>query len=125
MTALALASRPAAGDVLSKATVRTAQLLELNGAALGQVIGLSEASVSRLVNGARALDPQAKEGQLAALLIRVYRSLDALVGNDDAKRRAWMNSYNRALNAVPRDALRTPDGLVRVVNYLDGARAKA
>lgn len=114
-----------AAEVLAKATVRAAQLLELNGAALGRVIGISEASVSRLVHGTRPLDPQAKEGQLAALLIRVYRSLDALVGNDAARRRAWMTSYNQAVQAVPREALFTPDGLVRVVTYLDGARAQA
>ena len=52
-----------------------------------------------------------------------YRSLDALVGNDDAKRRAWMEAPHRVLNGVPRELVRTPQGMVRVLEYLDGMRA--
>jgi hypothetical protein len=36
-----------------------------------------------------------------------------------------MASFNRALNATPRDAIQTAEGLVRVVTYLDAARAPA
>jgi len=42
----------------------------------------SEASVSRLQTG-RGLDPETKEGELALLFLRLYRSLDALVGGDE------------------------------------------
>ena len=49
------------------------------------MLGVSEASVSRLVTGARTIDPESKEGELALILVRVYRSLDALVGADDAQ----------------------------------------
>jgi hypothetical protein len=59
------------------------------------------------------------------LLVRVYRSLDAMVGNSDQHRKLWMSSFNRAFNEVPKDAIQKVDGLVRVVSYLDGARAIA
>jgi hypothetical protein len=36
-----------------------------------------------------------------------------------------MTSFNRALNATPREAVQSAEGLVRVVTYLDGARALA
>ena len=36
-----------------------------------------------------------------------------------------MTSYNRALNAIPREAVQSAEGLVRVVTYLDAARAPA
>jgi len=59
----------------------------------------------------------------ASRLIRLYRSLDALVGNDGEKRLAWMNSHNRALSGVPRDLMQKAEGLCAAVAYLDGMRA--
>lgn len=113
------------GQLLAKATTRASDLLGLSGAALARVIGVSEPTVSRLARGLRGLDPQSKEGQLSLLLVRVYRSLDALVGTDGEKRIAWMRSHNRALGGVPADLLERPDGLVATLNYLDGMRAPA
>lgn len=110
--------------ILTKATLRAAALLGLSGAVLARVIGTSEATVSRLGTGAKMLETGTKTAELAALLIRTYRSLDALVGNSDQHRLAWMASYHRTLNAAPRQAILTAEGLVRVVTYLDGARAQ-
>jgi transcriptional regulator with XRE-family HTH domain len=114
-----------AEQVLAKATVRASQLLGLSGADLARTLGLSEPSVSRLVRGDKALNPQSKEGELALLLVRVYRSLDALVGTDDAKRRTWMSTPNEALGGVPLKLVQKAEGLVATVNYLDGMRAPA
>ena len=123
-TATAVQAAPEAGAVLTKATLRAAALLGLNNAALARVVGLSEAQVSRFASGQRALEIGSKPAELAALLVRVYRSLDALVGHDEASRLAWMNSPNRALQQTPRDAIERIEGLVRVAAYLDGARAQ-
>ena len=114
-----------ADAVLTKAVLRSAGLLGLNNAVLARAVGLSEASISRMASGAKALEVGSKPAELAALVIRVYRSLDALVGNSDEHRRRWMTSYNRVLNAIPKETLQSAEGLVRVVNYLDGARALA
>lgn len=119
------ALRPDPAVVLTQALLRAADLLGLSSAALARVLGVSEASISRLVNGARTIDPASKEGELALILVRVYRSLDALVGTDDAQRKAWMGGYNRALNGRPMDLIRRADGLVAVVSYLDAMRAPA
>jgi hypothetical protein len=117
------APRPQPDVVLTKALLRAGQLLELSSASLARILGVSEASVSRLVSGARTVDPGSKEGELALLLVRVYRSLDALVGTDAAQRKAWLHSANRALNGKPADLIQRADGLVSVVNYLDAMRA--
>lgn len=122
-TAPAPRSDPAA--VLTKAVLRAAGYLGLTSAALARVLGVSEASVSRLASGARRMDPASKEGELALLVVRVYRSLDALVGNDAAQRKAWMESANRALNARPIDLIQRAEGLAAVVSYLDAMRAPA
>jgi hypothetical protein len=109
--------------VLAKAALAAAARLGLRNRHLALVIGSSEASVSRLQNG-RGLDPESKEGELALLLVRLYRSLDALVGGDDAKAQAWLHAENDHLAGVPADRIRTVEGLVDVVQYLDAMRGR-
>ena len=67
--------------------------------------------------------PASKEGQLAALLVRLFRSLDAIVGNDSGKVAVWMSSPNRALNGIPRELIESPQGLVQTLQYVDAMRA--
>lgn len=100
-------------------------MLGLSGAALARIIGVSEPTVSRIRKGEYPLDPGSKVGKLALLLVRVYRSLDALVGTDDQKRKDWMRGMNKALGGVPLQFIERPDGLVATLNYLDGMRAPA
>jgi Protein of unknown function (DUF2384) len=114
-----------AAEVLAKATARASQLLGLNGVRLATVIGVSEPTVSRVLRGDRTLNPASKEGELAALLIRVFRSLDALVGSDDHKRLLWMSTPNKALGGVPQELIESAEGLVATLSYLDGMRAPA
>lgn len=124
-TAALAISPPDAATVLAKATVRASELLGLKGVTLARTLGLSEPTVSRLLRGQKGLAPDTKEGELALLLVRVYRSLDALVGTDDQKRRAWMNSYNQALGGEPLQLIQKAEGLVATLNYLDAMRAPA
>ena len=100
-------------------------MLGLSGAGLARTLGLSEPTISRLLRGEKPLAPDSKEGELALLLVRVFRSLDALVGTDDQKRLAWMTSHNKALGGVPQRLVETAAGLVATLNYLDGMRAPA
>ena len=111
--------------VLTKATIRAADMLGLQNNELARIIGVSTATVSRYKAQAAGISPASKAGELALLLIRVFRSLDPLVGSDDEKRKAWMQSSNKALNGVPAQLLLKPDGLVRTLAYLDGMRAAA
>lgn len=122
-TAPQLTAPPAAAAVLSKALVRAARQLGLNNAQLAQIVGVSESSVHRLATGQRTIDPASKEGELAALLLRLYRSLDAIVGSDPYLRQRWLNSHNYALNGSPVELIGTTAGLVHAVAYLDHARA--
>jgi hypothetical protein len=62
---------------------------------------------------------------LALLLVRVYRSLDALVGTDEGKRMLWMTGFNEGLRGVPRQLVQRVDGLVATLAYLDAMRAPA
>lgn len=119
------APKPEQGYVLAKATARATDLLGLSGAALARIIGVSEPTASRIRKGEYPLDPGSKVGELSLLLVRVYRSLDALVGTDDQKRKDWMQGMNKSLGGVPLKLIERPDGLVATLNYLDGMRAPA
>ena len=86
---------PGDGAVLAKATVRASVMQGLNA------------------------------GMQALQLVRVYRSLDALVGTDDGKRKLWMTGFNKGLRGVPQQLVQRVDGLVATLAYLDAMRAPA
>jgi len=109
--------------VVAKATVRAARLLGLSQAELAEVLGTSAASVSRTWSGQRPIAPESAEGRHALLFLRVFRSLDALVGGDAAKARLWLEARNAHLSGhPPRKLLATTPGLVRVAEHLDALR---
>ena len=114
---------PIAAEVLAKAALGAAARLGLTQRQLAAVIGLSEASVSRLQQG-RGIEPSRKEGELALLFVRLYRSLDALVGGDEAQARAWLHAENVHLGGVPAERIRSVEGLVDVIGYLDAMRGR-
>jgi len=84
----AIRSNPAAqpdpamrrGQVLTSATLKAAEVLGITQAQLGQIIGVSAPTVSRMKSGDYTLSEERKEWSLAALLVRLYRSLDSMVG---------------------------------------------
>jgi DNA-binding XRE family transcriptional regulator len=110
--------------VLTGAVMRASALLEITQSCLAQILGLSPSTVSRMANGTYALDAQKKEWELGALFIRLFRSLDALIGSNDAAARVWLNGQNQGLAGRPIDLIRSTEGLVRVVQYLDSARGR-
>jgi hypothetical protein len=112
---------PHADAVLAKAVLAAAARLDLRHRHLAAVLGTSEASVSRLQRG-RGIDPASKEGELALLFVRLYRSLDTLVGGDDHRARQWLHADNVHLGGVPAERIRTIEGLIDVVQYLDAMR---
>lgn len=109
--------------VLSKAAIRAAERLGLPNALLARVLGLSEASVSRMRNGAFLLSRDSKPFELAQLFLRLFRSLDAISGGDDESSRSWMISENLALGGRPIDLIKTIRGLTATVAYVDSRRA--
>jgi hypothetical protein len=123
MNARAPARAPDPASVLTRATLAAAARLGVRNARLAEVIGTSEASVSRL-SGSRRIDPASKEGELALLFLRMFRSLDALVGGDDAQARAWLHAENAHLGGVPAERILRVEGLVDVIRYLDGMRGR-
>ncbi|PWK69884.1 MbcA/ParS/Xre antitoxin family protein [Aminobacter sp. AP02] len=113
----------APGAVITKATLRAADLLGITAKVLSSIIGVSEATVSRMRKREFALDSGTKPFELAVLFVRLFRSLDAIVGGDEPIARAWLRNENTALGAVPLEKIVTIAGLVDVIAYLDARRA--
>jgi hypothetical protein len=112
-----------AGPTVTKAILRAADRLGISNKVIGSILGLSEASVSRMGSGGYALRPGEKSFELSVLFVRLYRSLDAMTGGDDAVARAWLRSDNAALGDTPLTLVQSIQGLVNVIAYLDARRA--
>lgn len=111
------------GVVVTKALLRAASRLSVSNRALASIIGLSEASVSRMSSGAYVLAPGEKAFELAVLFLRLFRALDAIVHGDETVARAWLRSENAALGGTPLTTIQSIPGLVNAVAYLDARRA--
>ena len=118
-----IARNPEAGAVLTKAALRAADRLGLSGRQLAGIVGVSEATVSRWKRGDSLLESGSKPFELAALVVRIFRSLDAITGGDEAVARRWLASPNTALAARPVERMMQLQGLVDVATYLDARRA--
>lgn len=112
-----------AATVLTRAFLRTGERLGLQQNQLAPVLGTSPASMSRL-SRSRFIQPESKEGELAVLFVRLYRGLDTLLGGDDEANQRWFHARNSHLGGVPAELVRSVEGLVRVVGYLDAMRGK-
>lgn len=115
---------PQEAAVLSKAVARVADLWSLKNTELSDILGVSEASISRLRAGHFQITPGSKAGELAILLIRLFRGLDAFMGGHEENQRLWLAAPNSALGAVPLAAIRRVEGLAYAVQYMDAMRGR-
>lgn len=109
--------------MLTKAVLRAAERLDLTGKTLAAVLGVSEATLSRMRSGEHALERGRKAFELGVLFVRLFRSLDAMAGGDQATARAWLRNPNTALAGAPLALIQTVTGLMHVIHYLDARRA--
>lgn len=126
MTAAALAEPPAAiahqERIVAQAVTRAMAIMDIRQVELAAILGISPAYVSRIVAGERVLPASSKAFELAVLLIRLFRGLGGLFG-DDMTMRSWLRLHNTALNAPPIDLIRTAQGMIETIQYVDSRRA--
>jgi len=114
-----IAANPDPAEILTKALLNTGKILGLTQDELGVIVGRDRTAFHRA-----GLTPQSKAGELALLLIRVYRSLYALVGGDPAEMKHWMHTENYHTGGIPAEQVKSVPGLIRVLEYLDAIRGK-
>ncbi len=101
---------------LSKEFLAAADKMKLTPKDAGVVIGLSKSSIYR------GIDPESKAGELAKMLIRCYRSLYVLVGGKPDEMSHWMTTQNTHNRGIPAEQIRSVQGLVMVLTYLETIR---
>lgn len=112
------------GKLVAQAVRKIADFWDLTNDGLGEILGLSASTVSRLRNGGWHFQPGTKSFELAQYLMRLFRSLDSIMGSDDEAARSWLASDNRDLGGRPIDLLRTIRGLSDVADHVDDYRAR-
>lgn len=115
--------QPQADEVICEALFNAKNILGITQDTLGSAIGLDRSSIYRTQQRG-TLDPNSKAGELALYLIRIYRSLYAIVGGDSGAMQHWMHTHNLYLHGTPAELIRTSQGLVNVMEYLDAMRGK-
>ena len=115
---------PQSATVLTEAVRRVAQFWKLTNQQLGTILGVSIASAGRLREGKLELDSRTKAFEVGQYLVRLFRSLDALMGSDDQAAREWLRTPNLDLEQRPIELLSTFTGLARVCDYVDAFRAR-
>ena len=111
-------------EVLTLAVTRIAELWNLSNGKLAAILGLSPATVSRLRHGQARLDPASKSFEAGQFLLRLFRSLDALLGSDDDAARRWLEADNLDLGGKPIEQVDTMRGLIELCDYVDFYRAR-
>jgi uncharacterized protein (DUF2384 family) len=106
--------------MLMKAVLRAAQVLGLSEQ-LPSLLGIDAYAWVQLSSNERALMPGTDEWHRAARFAGLFRALLTLVG---AVPNAieWLDQPHRTLGASPRSLLVNPEGLERVVRYLDAVQ---
>ncbi|TXS95928.1 DUF2384 domain-containing protein [Parahaliea maris] len=88
------------------------------------IVGVSTASMKNYSRGTAVLS-SAKAVELALGLVRVYRSLYAIVGGNREQMQHWMETANSHLRGEPPAQLvQSYEGLALVNHYLDGMRGR-
>jgi hypothetical protein len=98
----------------------------------GEELGLSAQDTAQAIGKSRTFFEQARAHsridrhtqQMIALMLRLHRSLSALVGDDTELMRHWINTANHHTGGIPREQLQDPEQLVELVQYLDAMRGR-
>lgn len=115
----------------NEADAKKDQILAKSASAAIRWLGLREADLTGPLNALAArpahgmpdLELMPEEREAALLLVRLCRALEVLVGPDQQRCQAWMVAPNLALQDRPADLLRTQEGQVTLLSYLDHMRA--
>ena len=110
--------------IISKAIINAARKLNMSNVELSDVLGVSEPQLSRIASKTAFIKKDSKEFELSLLFVRLFRSLDAIVGGDDTTASAWLRGNNLAFGQKPIERIKKVEGLIDVLSYLDSRRAQ-
>ena len=120
---MTIVEKTAQANVLATAINNLKVNINITNQDLSDILGPHRNTITRQLQSGE-LEPKSKQGQLALLLIRAYRSLFTLNGGNKKAMIHWLKTDNYHIQGIPLEAMKDVGGLVRVVNYLDAMRGK-
>lgn len=106
-------------EALALDGMRAAQGLRLDANALAAMLDTDASTGASIRAGHGRFPPGSDLSDRLLLLVRLHRGLGDIYGSTDRMDR-WLDDEEPALKARPRDLMRTPDGLARVVANVEG-----
>lgn len=108
--------------IISTALKNATDSLGLSQSDLASILRIDKSTLSRSLK--KGIEPHSLKGQVSLLVIRMYRSLFALSGDNKRFMTHFLKTPNKAFQVKPIDLIKTLDGLVQVNQYLDAMRGK-
>lgn len=105
-------------EALTLDTLRAARGLGLGPSDLRPLLAMETGDIDRLVGHDLMLSPASDAGARALLLVRLHRALGDVYGSLEQVGR-WLDTPDPTLGARPRDVMREPGGLARVVTHME------
>jgi len=123
---------PSNSAIVANSLMEASRFLGVTQEQTAAAIGVSRATIARMKKRAtdnlandEAISSSSKAFELALLVIRIYRSLYAILGGNQQAMKHWMTTPNRHLaNEKPVELIQSAMGLGRVIWYLDAMRGK-
>lgn len=122
MTVATQIQSPDTSHVLNKAFANATDRLGVTRESAASILGVSRTTLAR--HAESGFDPMSKQGELSLLFVRMFRSLSAISGGDQAFMRHWFTTQNTGLGGIPAELVQTINGLYRSIEYLDAMRGK-
>ena len=110
----------AEAQVVAKAALRAAAILDIAPATLGKILGLSKSGQARLADGTFELALFGAPFVRAVQFVRVFTALDTITGGDEQAARSWLRTRTFAPRDTPMELMKTPRGLAQVALHLEG-----
>ena len=109
--------------VLTKASWKAAELLGLKPEQFVRILHL-ECLDMNLSEATLMFDPNSKQGEIALILIRIYKALYHLNGGDIKWMHHFLNSPNLLTGGIPIEQLESMSGLLSVLNTVESLQHK-
>jgi hypothetical protein len=103
---------------LTEAALKAAKHLGLGTTEVARILGVAEGAVLAMRKGQRTLDGITAEAERGEALVKITLRLQALLGPEETKHRAWIRHANPSFDGKPLDIMLQRDGCQRVLEHL-------
>lgn len=108
-------------SLITKALINLQQELDITNECLANVLGIEpEQLIGELDSDSNLINDEQREAAL--ILIRIYRSLHGILGENPTARKHWLNTHNSHLNGMPIRLIQAPANLYKIVKYLEATQ---